>query len=235
MPVLDNWDLKLNTDEALRAQGMDPDVIRERRPKLINATEVALAMGKSLLEPKVLFENYGVNSLVHDRLVLDPRNTSQGKNNLSGPLIAQHLSRAKEIIVMLCTIGSNLDSHVSRLFADDPMVALALDGVGSAAVESLAIQACNYFEQQAKINGFKTTMPLNPGMVGWPVEVGQPQIFSLLDCEEIGVTLTDSWMMVPNKSLSLVLGIGTEVSGVGSSCEYCSLKGVCKYQNHYAK
>ena len=78
-------------------------------------------------------------------------------------------------------------------------------------------------------------MPLNPGMVGWPLDIGQQQIFSLLDGEEINVSLTDSWMMVPNKSLSLVMGIGPNVSAYETSCEYCSLKGICKYQNHYAK
>jgi hypothetical protein len=136
---------------------------------------------------------------------------------------------------MVCTVGSELDDVVTSLFKVDPMVALALDGVGSAAVEMLAIQACNYFEDQAKYDGLKTSMPLNPGMVGWSVDVGQPQIFSLVDGEEIHVSLTDSWMMVPNKSLSQVLGIGIDVSSFGSSCEYCSLKGICKYQNHYAK
>jgi len=40
-------------------------------------------------------------------------------------------------------------------------------------------------------------MPLNPGMIGWSVDIGQPEIFSLLDCEEIDVSLTDSYMMVP--------------------------------------
>jgi hypothetical protein len=107
--------------------------------------------------------------------------------------------------------------------------------VGSTAVEMLAIQACNYFEDKAKIDGLFPSMPLNPGMVGWPVDLGQPQIFSLLDSEEIQVSLTESWMMVPNKSLSQVIGVGTHVSNHGSSCEFCSLKGVCKYQNHYAK
>jgi hypothetical protein len=72
-------------------------------------------------------------------------------------------------------------------------------------------------------------------MVGWPVDQGQPQIFTLLDCEAIQVTLNESCMMTPNKSLSMVLGVGMDVSAVGTSCDYCSLKGVCKYQNHYAR
>lgn len=235
MPILDKWDLQLTTDQVLRAQGADPEVIRVRRPSLLKTTEQAISKGQPLLRPLVLYEKYAVKGFVHERLDLEAHNSNQGKYYLSGPLIAQHLARAQEILVMLCTIGSDLDNNVSNLFNSDPVIAIALDGVGSAAVEMLAIQACNHFENLVNDDGLKTTMPLNPGMVGWPVDMGQPQIFSLLDCEEIQVSLTDAWMMVPNKTVSLVMGIGTDVSSYGSSCDYCSLKGVCKYQNHYAK
>lgn len=235
MPILDHWELELTTEEVLRAQGADPGVMRSRRPALIKSTEEAIERGRTLLRPLVLYERYPVRGITHERLDLIAHNTDRGRYYLSGKLIAQHLTRAEEVILILCTIGSDLDNTVSSLFNLNPMVAMALDGVGSAAVENLALQACNYFELQAKDEGLKTTMPLNPGMVGWPVEVGQPQIFSLLDCERIQVTLTDAWMMVPNKSLSMVLGIGKEVTVSGSTCEFCNLKGVCNYQNHYAK
>ncbi len=235
MPVLDKWDLSITTDEVLRAQGADPDVLRVRRPALLASTDRAITSGSSILHPLVLFEKYSVKGLLHERLELNSNPGSPGKASLSGKLIAQHLARAQDVIVMLCTLGSELDDTVSSLFKVDPMRGLALDGVGSAAVEKLAIQACNYFEIQAQSAGLKTTMPLNPGMVGWSVEEGQPQIFTLLDSDQIQVSLTESCMMIPNKSLSMVLGIGTDVSAIGSSCDYCSLKGVCRYQNHYAK
>jgi hypothetical protein len=235
MPILDKWELPLTTNEVLRAQGADPEALLLRRPGLAVSTDQAISKGKSILHPLVLYEKYAVKAFVHERLELWSNSNNPGKAYLSGKLIAQHLSRSQVIIVMLCTIGSELDETVSSLFKVDPMSGLALDGVGSAAVENLAIQACNYFENQAKADGFKTTMPLNPGMVGWPVEDGQPQIFSLLDSDLINVSLTESCMMTPNKSLSMVLGLGNDVTAIGSSCDYCSLKGVCKYQNHYAK
>jgi len=235
MPILDNWKLQLTINDVLRAQGADPDVIRLRRPSLVKSTEDAIAIGIPLLHPRVLYEKYIVKGLVHERLELSSSSSSNGKSYLSGQLIAQHLARAQTIIVMICTIGSELDESVSSLFKIDPIIAIALDGVGSASVEMLAIQACNYFEAQAKDYGLNTTMPLNPGMVGWPVEQGQPQIFTLLDSDEIQVSLTESCMMTPNKSLSMVLGLGEDVSAIGLSCDYCNLKGVCKYQNHYAK
>lgn len=234
MPILDQWEISLTIDDVLRAQGANPESIRLRRPSLIQTTEHAITKSKYLLQPRVLYEIYPVKSFVHERLELDSTPINPGKAYLTGPLIAQHLAAARQVILMLCTIGSDLDETVSSLFKADPVQAVALDGVGSAAVENLAIQVCNYFEAQAKASGQNTSMPLNPGMVGWPVEEGQPQIFTLLDYDQIKVSLTDSCMMVPNKSLSMVLGMGKDLSSIGSSCDYCSLKGVCKYQNHYA-
>ncbi len=235
MPVLKQWEFQLTPDDVLRSQGADPGVIKLRRPSLVKITENAIDRGVPLLQPQVLYEKYEVTGLVHERLELSGSPSNHRKPHLSGQLIAQHLARSQAVIIMVCTIGSLLDEMVSSLFKVDPSLAVAIDGVGSAAVESLAIQACNYFENQVKDDGLNTTMPLNPGMVGWPVEQGQPEIFTLLDSEEILVTLNESCMMSPNKSLSMVLGIGKDVSPVGSSCDYCSLKGVCKYQNHYAR
>jgi hypothetical protein len=235
MPILDQWEITLSVDDVLRAQAADADEIRKRRPSLIKITEQAINKGKYLIKPIVLYEIYPVKSFVHERLDLVANPSNPVNPHLSGSLIAQHLAGAQQVIVMLCTIGRELDETVSSLFRSDPLGAIALDGMGSAAVENLGIQACNYFEAQANTDGFNTSMPLNPGMVGWPVEEGQLQIFTLLDSEKIHVSLTESCMMVPNKSLSMVLGIGKELSSMGSSCDYCSLKGVCKYQNHYAK
>ena len=235
MPILDNWELQLTIDDVLRAQGADPAAIRLRRPSLVKSTEKAIAIGMPLLHPRVLYAKYAVNGLVHERLVISSNSPINEKSYLSGHLIAQHLARAHLIIVMVCTIGRELDESVSSLFKIDPIIGIALDGVGSAAVEMLAIQVCNYFESQAKADGLNTTMPLNPGMVGWPLDQGQPQIFTLLDSDEIQVSLTESCMMTPNKSLSMVMGVGEDVTAIGSSCDYCSLKGVCRYQNHYAK
>jgi hypothetical protein len=234
MPVLDQWEITLSVDDVLRAQAADPAAIRLRRPSLIKVTEQSINLGKALLQPLVLYETYSVKDFVHERLNLVSDAANSTNAHLSGALIAQHLAGAQQVIVMLCTIGSALDETMSSLFNSDPLSAMALDGVGSAAVESLGIQACNYFEAQARSNALNTSMPLNPGMVGWPVEEGQLQIFTLLESEQIHVSLTDSCMMIPNKSLSMVLGVGKELSSTGSSCDYCSLKGVCKYQDHYA-
>jgi hypothetical protein len=95
-------------------------------------------------------------------------------------LIAQHLATARQVIVILATIGEELEEQVSRIWDSNMVYALALDGADSAAVEALANAACQYFEKKAGDEGMQVSIPLSPGIVDWPVSEGQPQIFYLL-------------------------------------------------------
>ena len=70
-------------------------------------------------------------------------------------------------------------------------------------------------------------------MIDWPVDVGQPQIFQLLSGDPLPVTLTPSFMMTPRKSLTMVVGSGPELETAGRTCDYCNLRDVCRYQDHY--
>jgi len=101
-------------------------------------------------------------------------------------------------------------------------------------VEALANAACRRIEDEAKAVALQTSIPLSPGMIGWPVEEGQAQIFNLLNAKEIGVCVTPAWVMLPRKSLSMVLGIGTRMVEAGKTCDYCTLRETCRHQDHYA-
>jgi hypothetical protein len=227
MTVLDKWDLRLDVDAVLRGQGADPAAIRRRSPRLIEFAGRALEEGGPLLQPRVQARRLLVKDLHHERLKLE------GGGRLSGELLAQHMGGAQEIVIVLCTVGEALERRVAKVSKEDAAYGLALDGVGSAGVEALANAACALFEEEATKEECQVTIPLSPGMVGWPVEQGQSQIFDLLDAGEIDVRLTESMMMLPRKSLTFVLGIGKELMAGGRTCDYCSLKETCRYQDHY--
>jgi hypothetical protein len=226
MPVLTDWVLKLEVDQVLRGQGADPAVVRARRPALVAIAERALQVGVPLLQPTVAYVRITARGLRHERLTLDG-------GLLQGPLIAQHLAAAEQVIAMVCTIGEALEAEVARQMDEDPVYALALDGLGSAAAETLAGMACHGFEREAQARGWHASLPLSPGMIGWPVPEGQAQIFALLDPGEAGVRLTETGMMIPRKSLSLVLGLGEAMAVGDSACSFCSLNATCRYQDHY--
>ena len=227
MPLLPEIDLNITIDHVIRAQGADPEIIRDRNPQLIKAAKTALKLGFPLLEPQVLYEEFKIDSLRHETL-----NLTEG-GVLKGKLVAQHFSSAESVIIMLCTVGMKLEKESIGLLSSDPVAGLALEGVGSAAVEILANSACNHFEQMAAQKNMETTIPLSPGMMGWPVDQGQPQIFSLLNSEQIDVRLTASHLMLPRKSLTLSIGIGANILAQGTTCDYCNMKETCQYQDHY--
>ena len=69
-------------------------------------------------------------------------------------------------------------------------------------------------------------------MIGWSVEEGQRQLFDLLDASAIGVELTEGDIMLPLKSLSMVIGLGGDLGVKGRTCDYCTMRDVCRFQNH---
>jgi hypothetical protein len=235
LPIILDWELNIELDHILSAQGSDPKIIRERRPGVIDIARWALDEGNPLFEPAVLYNTYDVDYLRHERLQLKNSHNDRSPIYLSGSLITQHMGPAKQVILMICTIGNKLEKAASNLMQSDPLHGWALDSLGSAGVETLATDACNLIEFQFKDEGMQTTIPLSPGMVGWPVEEGQNQLFSILDSSQIGVSLTENYLMIPKKSVSLVLGVGDEIPNSGQACDYCNMKETCKYQYHYTE
>lgn len=222
--ILRDFDLRLGVDDVLRGQGGDAAKIRARSPALVELAQRALDEGEDLIDPVVQYRRIEVESFSHERLILT------GGGVLSGPLIAEHLPSASQVIVAICTIGPKLEQHATSVMSSDLQLGLALDGLGSAAADTLATAACHHFEAWAQQEDFGTTIPLNPGMRGWPVNQGQREIFALLNPEEIGVKLLSAGMMMPLKSLSLVLGVGRDISVVGTPCDYCSMRERCRYR-----
>jgi hypothetical protein len=228
VPLLEDLTFEIDVEQVLRAQGADPEIIRSRSPHLVEVAEKAFGEGYPLLEPAVLYERFETESFKHGSLQLVRGGC------LRGHLVAQHLALAEEVIAILATVGFPLEKRSIELLQTDPAAGLALEGVGSAGVEALANAACNYFEREALERGKRTTIPLSPGMEGWPVDQGQDEIFSLIDSKAVGVTLTPSHLMLPRKSLSMVIGVGEDILTQGTTCDYCSMKDTCRYQDHYA-
>jgi hypothetical protein len=223
-----DFELSLDLDRVLRTLGADPEVVRRRRSSALRVAEEALAKGMPLLRPVAASASFVVTEFRHQRLALGEA------GHLSGPLVAEHLHAAKSVTVAVCSIGPDLEQAASECFSDDPALSVALDGLGSAAVDLLGTEMCRRVDADAEATGNKTTVPLSPGLVGWPVAIGQRELFALLGSAPAGVHLTDSSMMVPKKSTSMVIGVGPDVEHAGESCDYCSMAATCRYREQHA-
>ena len=228
MPVRRDWALSPDVDMILRAQGADPAKLRARGSPAVAIAEQALAEGMSLLEPAVAYAYLPVKEVKHDRLLL-----GGGDLHVSGALIGEHLPAATEVVALVCTIGPRLEARASGCFPDDPALGVALDSLGSTAVDLLGSQACSWVDENAASRGMQTTIPLSPGLLGWAVRQGQSQLFATVDSAAIGVHLSEGYMMVPHKSTSMLIGIGRDVRHMGDACDYCSMSATCSHRDEH--
>ncbi len=219
-----DFSLTPGVDDVLRGQGADPETVRLRRPLLVKAAEQALLQGSPKIQPSAWVRELTIQDRRHERILL------AGGAVLSGSLVARHLGAAVRVAAVLCSIGPGLEILSTQKIGEDPILALALDGLGNAAVELLGQQTCARISERAQTEGLGTSTPLNPGADGWPLEIGGPQIFSMMDGERVGIQITTGGMMIPKKTISFVVGIGREMTQL-HPCESCSLKEICRYRH----
>lgn len=227
MELKQNLDLVFDVDAVLRGQGADAAVLRARRPALVEIAERARQESLTLLAPRVVYQEYAVAGVKHEHLLLE------GGGWIESKLLVGHLAAASRVIVLLATIGDELEERVAKIWDANVVYALALDGAGSGAVEALANAACQFFENKAADEGLQASIPFSPGMVDWSVAEGQPQIFKLLGADGAIVNLTQSFIMIPRKSLTMVMGLGTDLDTSGRTCDFCTMRATCRYQDHY--
>ena len=224
MPVVRDVLITLGMEQVLRHQG-----VRNRlklQPQIMVLLQELLTDINGLLGPAFVYELHLITRLRHDRLYLEDSTV------LHSPLFPSVLSRASKLAAVVCTIGPRLEEKVADYFArDDPLRAVILDGIGSSAVDILAQEACQFVKREAASFGFKTSSPLSPGLEGWPLSE-QRQLFQLVSAEQIGVRLTPLVAMVPRKSISMAIGIGSEMPTWTQAevCGRCNLRETCAYK-----
>jgi hypothetical protein len=210
----------LDVEHVLKGQGIDP---AQARPRLVTVAESVLDEARSLLDPIAMYTILPVRDLYHQTVVLD------GGATFEGPLVARALAGAAEAALAVCTIGSALEELVGKLFATDSVRAIALDGAGTAAVGEVTRQVVARICDEALARGLGTGIRANPGQEGWPIEQ-QRVFFDLVPAGEIGVRLTESCLMLPRKSVSVIVGLGPEMRPDAVTCDFCSKRERCQWR-----
>ncbi len=144
---------------------------------------------------------------------------------LQAPKIINYLSQSIQIAVIALTIGPKLEDTVSTYFANGEYTSgLLLDAAGTAAVEVAADQVCDFIKNQAVRQGYLTLPRFSPGYGGWDITV-QPLILDLANGDVINVTVTESCMLLPRKSITAVIGITPNQHG--ASVDYIYQDATC--------
>ena len=147
---------------------------------------------------------------------------------LPGSTAAKMLADCQQAAVLVCTLGAEFDRWVRHLQARDMARAVMLDALGSAYVEA----GCDAAEAaiRARFPGMHLTDRFSPGYGDLPLDV-QPRLLALAGASRIGVTLTDSMLMNPQKSVTAVVGLADRPQPARvRGCAFCTMNQSCPYR-----
>ncbi len=221
--VLEGLPLSIDRDEVLRFQGYQKGVDLPSAP-VLTIFEEALALGERLMAPRLVYRAVAVTSRSADRI-------EAGGERLHIPQIGRLWGPVDAIGAGICTVGEAIAARVRALFdAREFPLAVMLDSVGSAAVESLAEYANDLLCQIALPEGLKVTNRISPGYAGWDV-AEQEGLFRLCPGAPVGVSLNAACFMSPGKTISWLVGIGPEarVDHYFTQCRRCWMRD-CAYR-----
>lgn len=120
--------------------------------------------------------------------------------------LAKNLKNCDRFILFAATVGIGIDRLIVKYNALSPTKALIFQAIGAERIESL----CDLFNDEIKQN-YKTVKPrFSAGYGDLPIEI-QKDIFAVLNCSKnIGVTLNESLLMSPSKSVTAIIGIAND-------------------------
>jgi len=228
MPIIRDIPLSLKTRKVLRREGFREHA--RTRPEIKSSILELLASVKNahLLEPTMPYEVYSIAEMSHRQLSL------KGNAVVHGPLLPPRLPEAKELAVVVGTIGPKLEKQATDYFdRDEPFRGMLLDGIGSGAVDSRTQELCKLRAGEASSRSYQASSPVNPRMPGLPI-TEQWQLLEMVPAREIAASLTSSEIMVPRKSASMVIGIGPRMATWTRAeiCARCRLRKTCPYRIH---
>ncbi|HWS00562.1 MAG TPA: vitamin B12 dependent-methionine synthase activation domain-containing protein [Prolixibacteraceae bacterium] len=154
---------------------------------------------------------------------LDPptgRIIAGGQTFLAGKTVCKELKNAEELLFFVCTAGKSISQKADvQLSGADPAKGYIYDQVGIFLAEAIGNRLQQIVKEELGAGKLITNM-YSPGYCHWDV-ADQHRLFALFPAAPCGVTLTDSALMNPVKSISGVIGIGKDVSYREYPCALC--------------
>ena len=154
---------------------------------------IALATGKESF--KVCYTDVEIS--------VDGEDGDLGFVRVRSASLAKNLAECDKAVIFAATAGIELDRLVARYSSLSPAKALMLQAIGAERIESL----CDAFCEDLRAEYGDIRPRFSAGYGDLPLEF-QKDIFSLLSCSKsIGLTLNESLLMSPIKSVTAIIGI----------------------------
>ena len=152
-----------------------------------------------------------------------------GGERLHAPRLLPESGQLTALACAVCTLGTRLEHRVTSLFAERRVsLAMALDDLGNELLFAASRRVQDRMLADASRRGLTMAGELRAGDPGLALEA-QGAVLRLARGELADVRLTESLMMHPRKSASMVLGVGIDLPpALWSRCDDCPQSDTCK-------
>ena len=205
MEILDNIPFELNMDSLLSCLHIDKG--SEDAKDIQDLVETV----SPVASPKAIYKVCYIQSKDYDTVKV-------GGVTFSSRVLRVNLDKVERVFPYIATCGRELDETISS--SDDFIRQFWLDTIKGMALETGVKYLKDYLKRKYALGDTSSMAPGAGGQDLWPIEQ-QKQLFSLFGNVEdlIGVKLTDSFLMIPNKSVS---GISFPTKIRFESCQLCA-------------
>ena len=148
---------------------------------------------------------------------------------LQGRDVPELLHDCDQVILMAATLGTEAEVLLRRSQLRDMGEAVILDATASAAIENVCNNLCE--DLAIRFQPKYLTDRFSPGYGDFPF-CQQRDFFAALDItRKIGVSLTESGLMLPQKSVTAIIGLSDRQQPRRQrSCESCSMSATCRFR-----
>lgn len=197
----------------------------------------------TLLKPRSVWQTYDClirdNQIYLKRAKEDWQQDSQRYDvieddadvRLTSVHLAKNLKSCHKVMILAATIGIEADKLLHRYELTHMAKASVAQACGAACIEAYCNELQSQLSKKAADLGMVLRPRFSPGYGDLPLDT-QKLIFGMLDCaKRLGLTLTDSMLMYPTKSVTAFIGLTTnkEDCHVGK-CSQCENIG-CEFRD----
>ena len=219
--------LNIDENEVLRyLQYKNQDLSEEIK----NQIQESIQLTKETINPRCIYKICSVEKCKteEDEKVVYLK---EGNIKFESNDIYNLLSECDECILMSATLGLEIEKEIRKLTYTDLTKGIIVDACATTAIE----EVCDTLQYNIEKNLLKEekyiTMRYSPGYGDLPIEKNKDIIDILNSPKEIGLTVTESGIMIPRKSVVALIGISKKrIKKLRRSCEDCGNKDNCKFK-----
>ncbi|MBE6572404.1 MAG: Vitamin B12 dependent methionine synthase activation subunit [Ruminococcaceae bacterium] len=185
---------KINNEEVLRYMGVK--VCDDMTGKLVKEC-IEICDSDSVFLPNVC-------CLVCD---LDIRNEKLLFDDIKveSMSLSRHLAGCNRAVLFAATVGVGIDRLIEKYSRLSASKALCFNAIGAQRIEDLCDLFCDDIKKD--YSEYSHTLRFSPGYGDFDIGF-QKDIFKLLNCpKNIGLSLCDSFIMSPSKSVTAIIGL----------------------------